>query len=163
MNAGMSVEVITTFKCPICGTVYDKKEDAEKCLSKGTEKPIFRIGDIVTIGKDYGWFDGDERWVVEPEIAKDWIAKNRPMPNFKSIMHFYYVVSAIDVDDSDYAKTIHRARYHLKTKAMTGEQGHIGGFTFGKGHYTPKKVENPPECVVKDSKDLIGKKSEYLL
>lgn len=47
------LQVKTVYKCPICRKEYDTYEDAEKCLNKGYDKPLLKVGDIIK----YKYFD----------------------------------------------------------------------------------------------------------
>lgn len=40
-------KVKTVYKCPICRKEYDKYEDAEKCIKKGYDEPLLKIGDKI--------------------------------------------------------------------------------------------------------------------
>jgi len=68
------------------------------------------------------------------------------------------MITHIDGDENNG----HRPRYHVETKAMTGQQGHRGGYTFDIHHSTPKIVENPPQIVVDESKELLGHAFKHL-
>jgi hypothetical protein len=59
----------------------------------------------------------------------------------------------------------HRVRYYLETKAMSGKQGHRGGYTATRHHICPVPVKAPPKFVVTDARDLIGQKklTDHLL
>lgn len=137
------------FKCPGCGNEYEEKQQAINCMNRSDE-PIVNVGDIVELKYGFGWFDGDKRWVINPDVD---MSKH----GFGSdcSMGFYYVVTHIDQEN-------HRARYHVATKAMTGKQGHRRWFTYNTGHYRPKLID-APDFVKEDSKSLIGEKANYLL
>ena len=153
---------VTTIRylCETCGREYKKPEDAMKCEAV-KETPVVKVGDIVTLKNGFGWYDGDDRWVINPEREgkKTKHKDNRNCFDSCCTMGFYYVVTAITPDPRDK----HRLQYHCFTNAMTGKNGYHEGYTYVGTHYTPKKVTRPPRFVVKDSQKLIGKLSEYLL
>lgn len=138
-----------TFKCPGCGNEYEQKKQAIDCINSGDE-PIVKVGDIVELKYGFGWFDGDSRWVINPDVDTSKHGFGRDCS-----MGFYYVVTHIDQEN-------HRTRYHVATKAMTGEQSYRSGWTYNIGHYTPKVIQ-APDFVKNDSKNLIGKKAIFLL
>lgn len=169
-----------TYQCDICEQAFTTPEEAQICEQRGREKAIVAIGDIVFAKSGYGWFDGDEKWVSNPKVRMNMhgtklSAHQVPAPGpcrdpgsncfddcctFK----FYYVVTAIDwVDGYDDRKPGHRVRYTVLTKAMSGKEGHTGGWTYNSGHYNLELVKNPPAAVVKDAESLIGKKAKFIL
>lgn len=144
------------FQCEKCGKVYGQRHMAVNCEEQPPEDVRLKVGDIVRTGH-FGWFDGDKRWVVNPEVEGDHM---RACPNGNNncmepccCMQFYYVVTAIE-------EVSHRMRYHLFTKAMTGVGGYRGGYTHYGTHIWPEEVDNPPELKVDD---LIGLKAGHLL
>ena len=166
----LEVEQVVLFRCPICKAQYANEEAAEKCLAKGVDAPIVKVGDIVNMGYGYGWFDGDIRWVMNPNVRMNPGPKpsppKKPCPKKKGscfdsccTMGFYYVVTAIDCCTED----PHRTRYHVFTKAMTGGMRPKGVYTFGEGSGAPQLIKKPSPFVIKDSKGLIGQKGEYLI
>lgn len=150
---------ITYFQCSYCKQQYANKQQAIDCEKQPIEKPCVEVGQIVEMCFGYGWFDGDKRWVINldkknaPRITEHGNCFDRCCT-----MGFYYVVTAIEKDKID----PHRLKYHVFTKAMTGKQGHEGGYTYFDRHVTPSPIFSAPEFVKKDSKSLIGKKSEWL-
>ena len=164
---------IKTYQCPICDEIHSTIEKAEKCIAQGIPEPIVEVGDIVELRYGFGWFEGKEEWVINPEIGEqgdkiDLVKKNhidvpgdRQTNCFGSCctMGFYYVVTKIELDK----ERGHILKYHIYTKAMTGNKGYREGYTYADTHVKPTKVENPPEFVVEDSKDLIGKEARWLL
>lgn len=164
-----------TYACGICEREFDSPEKASACEARGVDKPIVQVGDIVFLKAGYGWYDGDEAWVSNPEtrmnmngtgLSAHAVPAPKPCPKRESncfsdccTFKFYYVITAIDQDDRD----PHRTRYHAETLAMTGKQGHRGpGYTYNQHHMTPELVKQPPPEVVKQSKALIGHKAKYL-
>lgn len=137
-----------TFICPVCRKEYKSYGEAQDCINT-TDQATVKVGDIVELKYGFGWFDGDKRWVINPDVD---MSKH----GFGSdcSMGFYYVVTHIDIKE-------HRTRYHVFTKAM-GLNGYRSGHTFNTGHWAPKKID-APEFVKLDSIDLIGLKSKYLV
>jgi hypothetical protein len=159
---------IEDYKCPICHRIYKSMGDAMDCFEIGIDHPIVEVGDIVFLRSGFGWFDGDKRWVSNPKVLEKHKGvpyekrhKDRRTNCFDSCctFQFYHVVTAIDYDPRD----SHRTRYHIATKAMKKGNAYRYGFTFNQGHIRPSKVRNPPKFVVKDSKDMIGHKAEWLV
>jgi len=147
---GEGVTVLTQYRCDICGRLYKRYQDAMDCHEQGFH-PTLLEGDIAIAGINrLGWFDGDPKWVAQ-EVPGD--------SGTGKLYTLYFVVTRVDGDDRD----AHRPRYHLFTKAMTGEQGWQSGWTFNEHHIRPQKVENPPKYVVETSKEVLGRKSEWLL
>jgi hypothetical protein len=149
---GGPIERVVRHRCT-CGEEYLSREEAESCLA--TEiPPKFAPGDVVTCGDRFGWFDGDEAW----------IATRKPDPRTASgdRLTFFYVVTLVDRGDSvSWGGGKHRNRYHLATRAMSGESGYAAGYTFDVNHWTPEKVENPPE--LPGLAELIGIPAKSLL
>jgi hypothetical protein len=150
---------IIKYACGICDENYDTSVEAEQCEAKGLDAPVAEVGDIVFLRAGFGWFDGDVRWVLNPDVLER-VKKIRPNPHGNCFSDcctykFYYVITAID-------NYYHRRRYHVKTKAMTGEQGYRGGYTFAGDHVKPIVVKEPPRFIIEDSKDLIGQKDTVL-
>ena|SRR5690348_10082995 len=142
------MKVITEYQCEICGRRYPTEMAAKNC-ERIPFKPQFKTGQIVMFYREFGWFDGDRKWVEKCTVAA----------RKEKRMRFYYVVTYVDRDP----RYLHRVRYHIATKAMTGRQGYHIGYTFDQGHYTPTVVKNPPKYVVKTSEDLLGEKADSLL
>ncbi len=156
---------IKHYECGVCTSTYDSLEEAEGCEAKGVVKPSVAVGDIILAGAGFGWYDGDKKWISNPNVK----LRQKPCPNGDGncfsdccTYAFYYVVTAIDLDDDDHLRSQHRRRYHLFTKAMSGK-GYRQGYTFDRYHAKPKKVDKPPAYVVRTSKVLIGKKARFLL
>ncbi len=148
---------IVRYACSICKTEYETNREAVTCEAKGLDAPVAKVGDIVFVRAGFGWFDGDKRWVSNRNVLEK-VPKPNPHGNCFGeccTFQFYYVVTAIDNDG-------HRRRYHIMTKAMSGKQGHRGGYTFGSHHVTMRVVKKPPLFVTKDSEDLIGQNTPDL-
>lgn len=148
------------YKCEICRTEYPTEKECFECENQPLDKPTVSVGDIVTLAYGFSWYDGDKNWVINPENE---YGRNEECPNGHGncfseccTMGFYYVVTAIKNHE-------HRVQYHVFTKAMTGKNGHHGGYIYDERHINPKLVKNPPKKVVASSKDLIGKESSFLL
>ena len=139
------MKIITSYQCSYCGKIYTSSLEALECESKGLPPAEFKVGDIVTVGAGFGWFDGDSHWVANHEEISalhkggKWHGKHTKDLNCVDsccTYQFYYVVSHIDYVD-------HEIRYHLCTKAMTDKSGYRYGWT-DKHHRTPTIIKNPP-------------------
>lgn len=172
-------KAITRYICRFCGEEYDNESAADKCEAQGVDEAIVQVGDIVTLGKGFGWYDGDERWVTNPEVRMNMhgtglsshqVPPKKPCPKRSSncfdsccCFEFYYVVTRIDTSQDHSSDPGHRCRYHVETLAMSGKNGYRGpGYTFNEGHHLPVLVKNPPAIVVEQSKALIGHKAKHL-
>jgi hypothetical protein len=158
-------KTITLYVCDICEQEYQTEEDAKKCESRGRERELVAVGDIVRAKGGFGWFNGDRAWVMNYD-ALDGKSRSKPCPNRDTncfghccTFTFYYVVTAIDRDEKD----PHRNRYHLETKAMTGSEGYRAGYTYNEGHFIPIRIPRPPAAVESSAKALIGNKAKHLL
>ena len=130
------MKIITRFVCEICNKEYANKIDAEVCENQGIDNMDAKVGDIVYVTAGYGWYDGDKRWVMNPDVKTD--PKHGNCFGKCCTMAFYYVITAITQDPED----LHRIRYHIYTNAMTGKQGHQNGWSSVDGGYTPKVIKN---------------------
>lgn len=157
----------TEYLCEICNNAYVTEAEAIACEKRGREKVQCEVGDIVTGNAGFGWFDGDPKWISNPEVGtckpggvSTYGTKPRHGNCFGACCtyQFYYVVTAIDGDERD----PHLARVYVATKAMSGAEGYRGGWT-GRNHIRMKVVADPPSEIVVDSTDLIGTKIENLL
>lgn len=171
------MKLVTLYVCEGCGAEYRSQREAEDCEARWkTARPRFKVGDIVTAKAGFGWYDGDRRWIVnarkvDPKATgHPYRRTGKRCPNgdtncFGSCctFQFYYVVTAIDEDNSPNWRPKHLPRYHLRTLAMSDQQGHAGGYTFEDGHYGPQKVKRAPAHVRETSRKLLGKKTEWLL
>lgn len=150
----------TVYICEGCGEKYNNPDEARACEARDPGKRLAEVGDIVTARAGFGWFDGDERWVIQPTAGLSAYREGRcPLKDTNCFSpcctySFYYVVTAIDV-------AMHRLRYHLVTRAMKG--GHRRGYTFNVHHCTPKRVESPSDYLVRSGRLLIGEKAWGLL
>lgn len=161
------MKIITRYACEICGKEYDLEAAALACEARGKPTYRFAVGDVVLAGAGFGWFDGDRRWV---ENYRRLHAAGIAPPSrgvgghgncFSSCCtyQFYYVVTALAVEDDDG----HAPRYYVATKAMTGAQGYAGGWTTEETHVRLSKPIAIPEFVWRDSADLLGQRIEALL
>lgn len=150
----MITEIKPTFICPTCKRKYPDHDAAVKCANSD-ETPKWEVGQIVTFGDRFGWYDGERDWVTNPDIVPDMYASGRGYS-------LYYVITAITKDrwQNEYA---HQLRYHVETMAMTGKKGYRGGYTSRSGHFTPRLVTNPPQIIQDQAKQLIGHKFDHLL
>lgn len=135
----------TLYVCEGCGTQYDTADIAMACETQMITSPL-QVGDIVSIGKMFGWHDGDDRWIEQ----------YYPSDGAVSLRTFYYVVSHITTEN-------HRVWLYCATRAMSEESGYRCGYTHYEGHYLPRKVEQPSPYIVETSKALIGMLSKSLL
>jgi hypothetical protein len=144
------------YQCEVCKALHDTLFAAIICESKN-ETPIVQVGDIVIARAGFSWFDGDIKWVHNPEVKKNPAHGNC----FKLCcsMAFYYVVT----DITPYHNNPHQLAYHLRTGAMLPANGYSNGYTTETGHFKPVLMPNPPQEIVEDSKRFIGMKSESLL
>lgn len=148
--------------CEGCKEQYDSEDEAKRCEAIDPGPRLVEVGDIVTAHSGFGWYDGDSRWIRNPDVLVN--GKRRATcPNGDGncfsmccTYGFFYVVIAIDIHD-------HRVRYHLATRAMNGKQGYRTGYTYNECHIIPKKVKNPPEFLRRSGRGLIGKKTTILL
>jgi hypothetical protein len=154
MPEEIEARITTSYVCPICEKGYPTREEAARCAARGKEKPIVKVGDIVLARAGFGWFDGSRDWVKNPDVKKH--PEHGNCFGECCTMTFYYVVTAID----DYEGDPHRIRYHLLTGAMSEEQGHRQRWTTVDGHYKPRRVKDPPDKVLAESKKFIGSKAD---
>lgn len=141
------IEII--YRCPICQGIYENKAVALECLNS-SDAALFKVGDIVEARYGFGWFNGDKKWVINPDVDTKPHGFGRDCS-----MGFYYVISHIDMSG-------HEVRYHLATKAMKEDSGYEKGFTFNRGHVTIRLI-SAPKAVEEQSKELIGIKSDGLI
>lgn len=166
----MPVKVVR-WRCSFCGEEYKSAERARDCEALGFN-PTVKVGDIVTCGGGFGWYDGDRRWITNPDVDLD-IEKHhgrRKKSNCFDVCCtylFYYVVTSID---GDHLMTCgrrgrpvdaHRPRYHLFTRAM--KMGYRSGVTYDEGHYAMTKVKDPSAYLVSSARGLLGLKTERLI
>lgn len=149
----MTNELITSispiYRCPTCRGEYETEIEALTCFNSDA-KPEFKVGDIVTFGDRFGWFEGDKNWITNGGL---------PTGDFNGIptYSFFYVVTKVTTDRK------HRAVYHVATNAMSGAKGYKGGYTVVPGHDAPELAENPPQIVIETSKELLGMEFKDLL
>jgi hypothetical protein len=150
------------FICLFCGTQYWTKKEADKCAAHGF-KPTLKVGDIVTPGPHYGWYNGDEKWLTgEMEIDRG-----------TRLLGFYYVVTHIDSDDFNRSlepAALHRPRYHAFTRALIVDGDHfsyaegerddsdfaVGGYTFDSGHWRLRPVPNIALADLPGAQELVN-------
>jgi hypothetical protein len=165
----MSPKIIG-WACTICGAEYDTEEEALSCEQQEAPTPSAEVGDIVLARAGFGWYDGDRDWIENPDIAlkgtPDAAQDHGNCFGSCCTYQFYYVVTAIDLAEPgmlvrEDGTWLHRLRYHLRTKAM--KTAYSQGYTFDECHCTPSVVEDPPEKVVEESKELIGLEADRLV
>lgn len=144
-----------TYTCEKCEEDYDTEEEAYDCENQELDEPSVDVGDIVFVKSGYGWFDGDKKWVSNPDVE---LRKKCPNDNGNCFepcctYRFYYVITAIDEDR-------HQLRYHIVTKAMNSKSGHRLTYTYHHEHIPLETIEDPPNLTVDD---VIGEKAKYLL
>lgn len=149
--------MIQIYRCDICAKEYREHRAALRCEQRGMLPCRLKVGDIVFAGAGFGWFDGDKRWVSNPNARRDRNPKHGNCFGPCCTYQFYYVVTAIDRDPKDG----HRHRYHVATGAMRG--GYYGGHTFETGHEHAVLASCPPTYVKRAGKKLIGETFDRLL
>lgn len=138
------------FVCEKCRGTYDTFAEAERCETmKPRRPPRHQVGDIVTYQAGYHWYDGDPRWVINPDVDPKKRTCQHNCFDLCCTWGFFYVITAIETDHNRYL-------YHLVTSAMTGASGHAR--TLVTSPTDLKKVEDPPAFVVEDSKRFIGER-----
>lgn len=161
--------MIIKYYCEICEQAYDTAKKALACENQKVEQPIAKVGDIVTSRAGFGWFNGDQRWIVNfkklgmpitPGKFKGANPAHKRLNCFDTCCtyQFYYVVTAIT-----HQRQSHKLAYHLATRAMSEGTRHNGGWTNPDGHFGIELVVKPPKFVVESSKSLIGKEFRWLL
>jgi predicted nucleic acid-binding Zn ribbon protein len=170
---------IERYACESCGTEYRTVAEAAECEARAAaaKKTRLEVGDIVFARAGFGWYDGDREWIANANKV-DPQRRGNPGPIQKGkcpngdgncfgeccTFKFYYVVTHIDEDNfNNEARRLHRPRYHLMTKAMTGKQGYGSGYTFDDGHWKPTLAQGVPAAVRLASRALIGEKATTLL
>jgi hypothetical protein len=137
--------------------------------------PNVKVGDIVTLEKCFGWYNGDAKWIrnyedhkgrLEKDAHLDFKLPRQKCPKghgncFDSCcnLEFYWVVTAV-------TKAQHRWRIHVASKAVRRYRpaaSHIHGYTYPQGHLTCRVVAKPPRAVVAAGKRLIGMEFDNLL
>jgi len=164
-KSGESPLIETVYRCLGCG-FESKDEQAALACAKTPFSPAFKVGDIVVeAGAEehhrYGWHDGDARWIYR---RGDGMHGDRT-PDF---MSFYYVVTCVETykevtSNETTGPEAHSPVYHVRTGAMTGKDGHQGGWTRPRTHVALKLVTDPPPFIVEDSKRFLGQRSRGLL
>lgn len=166
IEAAGTIERVNLFLCGVCHQPYALEHTAKACAAQENDIRL-EVGDFVTLGFHYGWFNGDEAWVYQrrPKGPRDTATVTG------EFYAFYYAVTAITQKqsrqyepwkDGSYRVSFdpskpgpghyypHQTVYHLVTKAMQGEPGTVHGegkpwrvWTVASGHLTPQKVETP--------------------
>lgn len=162
------------WECEVCTTRYATPELATACEAQAQTEPSVAVGDIVLCRGGFGWFSGDARWIQNPDVLQQKLARRGACPRGNGncfgpccTYRFYYVVTAIDKEPArspyypEAQVARHRWRYHLATKAML--HGYRTGYTFDHGHYAPSLVPRPPAFLAVDKLDLIGTRSTHLI
>lgn len=130
------VRMIEQYGCGICSAIYDTLGEAEKCEATGiidiVDGPV-EVGDIVTCGGPYGWWDGDRSWTVEEtdkEKLDDWTkggtrtlgdGSSRPM----EMLHPKWIVIGKTPDGHDKGSWGHLMRYELYTPSSCQGQPRV--------------------------------------
>lgn len=152
------VTEVLSYRCNGCQHAYETRAEAERCAARGLERLTLAVGDVVTCGAGFGWFDGDVAWVSNPAAAKK--AAHGNCFGDCCTYAFYYVVTAIVRDPDDG----HRERYYVETRAMSAGTRYRGGYTYVRGHKTPKLVSRVPAIHTTDAAlALRGRRIERLL
>lgn len=132
--------------CPVCKSMYSTAKEAKACFNS-TPEPARKVGELIVFYPDYGWFDGDEQWVVATSETF----------HGKKMFAFWFVITAIDSDRR------HQVRYHVQTRAFkNGRQG----YTYEHGHkWEWKKAHlwKPPVGVIAEASKMVGIKFDNLL
>lgn len=161
--------VAELFSCDVCHKTHNSYQRALDCEFTEPNLLNVKVGDIVTAQFGFGWYNGDKRWLVNPELELTGsilvgdmsvpVRKKGKCPNHSLSWNcfdrcctwgFYYVVT-----DMRLRKNSHLMIYSVRTGAMEEPNGHIGGWT-GSNHVRLTAVTDPPPFVVEDSKRLIG-------
>lgn len=170
------------WECEVCTTRYATPELATACEAQTRDQPQFQPGDVVTVGKCWGWFDGDPHWVanlkrVDPHgTGKTRKQRAHACPHgdrncFGDCCNysFYYVVTAVDREPARSAYrpethiNEHRWRYHLLTGGRKHGDAPATGFTFDHGHWAPERVARVPKHIRVAIPGLIGRRTDRLL
>lgn len=152
------MKIINKYACEICRTIYDKADDALECEKQGIPKPKAKVGDIVEFKYGFGWFNGNEKWVINPKVVRK--KKHGNCFGKCCTFGFYYVVTYISgvVDER------HNVKYYLATNAMSGKHGHHIGYELVNDSDSGFKIfKEPPKFVIEDSKNLIGKRVDFFI
>jgi hypothetical protein len=152
------MKILETYQCETCGNTSSNKSQVLACESIPLETPIFEVGEIVFVKNGFGWFDGEPAWISNFKAVQENRTAQSHGNCFQSCCtyRFYYVITAIEQDG-------HRLKYYVVTNAMTGTQGHRGGYTYTKGHITPQRAGIAPPLVTQQAQKLIGEKPKMLI
>jgi len=151
----LTVELV--YRCPICKEVYATEEQAQECLDTGVvtsdEFRVLEVGDIVASKQavegrnfSYTWGEGDPDWQLRGPC--EW--NGRKYNGYG----FMYVVTAITQDRYQ----PHKLGFHLAGLGKRSKDGTpVPEFAWtSHQHWTMKKVPNPPQKVIDESKQFIG-------
>lgn len=167
----LSPEVVpvTVYQCSVCLKRYDKREDAQACVDQPVDLPNYRVGDFVVVKYGYSWYSGSPKWIINRDLMRKphWKARRHACRRNDGncfdrccTLGFYYVITLIDRSPEN----PHRIRYHLVTMALTGRyRGGAGGYTYNSGHITLSPARKVPATVIKDSKELLGVETQYIV
>lgn len=148
------------YLCPVCGKGHLEKDYAIEC-SQRNEQPKHKVGDIVCMQLGYGWFDGDEKWVIN---KRGYEFHNKPT------YRFWFVITAITPKRPPLAfhgdPDAHCIVYHVQTLALRiGDEGFSGWthlVTHKRFYEVEEGIEPPPE-VVEAAKEMLGREFSRLL
>ena len=127
MKSELGKTYIIKYICPTCSKMYDSSLHATECFAStrvDLSIPDLKVGDFVTTrGFHYGWYSGDEKWVLDSKPA---VAKASATGNLYRFIHVVTFVGTLQ-------KEPHRIVAWLKTLAVNLNQscgwvsnGHIG-------------------------------------
>lgn len=150
---------VGSYECSVCGNEYDTPERAKQCEQHGFN-PTLTVGDVVVLPrKSCSSIDGRSEWVYSKKAVDS-------RTEYEYVLS--YVVTHVDMDTKDHffyseGESRHRPRYHLRTLALSSEREDASGYTFDRYHFTPKRIETPPEVVVEESEPFLGDKATTLI
>src|SRR5215472_17733973 len=114
------MKTVTRYECETCEREYETALEAINCEARGFT-PKFKVGDIVSLYHNYGWFNGQAEWIVnktpevESRLMRRGVCPNRNSNCFGDCCNytFYWVITFIDHDERE--EDCHRPRYHVQT------------------------------------------------
>ena len=156
------MKTLTRYACDWCNAEYKTKAETAACEAD-PGKQLTEVGDIVFNGSGFCWYDGDAGWISNPDIRLRGKCPKGDSNCFGACCtyQFFYVVTAIDREPRPlgWMEPRHPWSYHLVTLAMSGAQGHRGGYVYS----IRKAVGVPPAHVTTTSKDVLGTKWDHSL